>query len=137
MSFYVKNFAVKRRSLLIFAVIMCCLSFFSCVSTKKAVAEDKSIASIEQNGAGLKPIGEGTILSLPGKNELAEKKLDSTLAALIEKGSPASLKEAVLFIQNDSKGLTNENKLYLKIIADIMYLAYPLETNGVKPPVYT
>nr|WP_253697467.1 tetratricopeptide repeat protein [Treponema denticola] len=116
---------------------MCCLSFFSCVSTKKAVAEDKSVGSIEQNGAGLKPIGEGTILSLPGKNELAEKKLDSTLAALIEKGSPASLKEAVLFIQNDSKGLTNENKLYLKIIADIMYLAYPLETNGVKPPVYT
>ena len=115
---------------------MCCLPFFSCVSTKKAVAEDKPIGSIEQNGAGLKPIGEGTILSLPGKNELAEKKLDSTLAAHIEKGSPASLKEAVLFIQNDSKGLTNENKLYLKVIADIMYLVYPLETNGVKPPVY-
>ena len=136
MSFYVKNFAVKYRYLLIFAVIMCCLPFFSCVSTKKAVAEDKPISSIEQNGAGLKPIGEGTILSLPGKDELAEKKLDSTLASLIEKGSPASLKEAVLFIQNDSKGLTNENKLYLKVIADIMYLVYPLETNGVKPPVY-
>lgn len=115
---------------------MCCLPFFSCVSTKKAVAEDKPIGSIEQNGAGLKPIGEGTILSLPGKDELAEKKLDSTLAAHIEKGSPASLKEAVLFIQNDSKGLTNENKLYLKVIADIMYLVYPLETNGVKPPLY-
>ena len=115
---------------------MCCLPFFSCVSTKKAVAEDKPTGSIEQNGAGLKPIGEGTILSLPGKNELAEKKLDSTLAAHIEKGSPASLKEAVLFIQNDSKGLTNENKLYLKVIADIMYLVYPLETNGVKPPLY-
>ena len=136
MSFYVKKIADKYRSLLIFAVIMCCLPFFSCVSTKKAVAEDKPIGSIEQNGAGLKPIGEGTILSLPGKDELAEKKLDSTLAAHIEKGSPASLKEAVLFIQNDSKGLTNENKLYLKIIADIMYLAYPLETNGVKPPLY-
>ena len=115
---------------------MFCLPFFSCVSTKKAVAEDKPIGSIEQNGAGLKPIGEGTILSLPGKDELAEKKLDSTLAAHIEKGSPASLKEAVLFIQNDSKGLTNENKLYLKVIADIMYLVYPLETNGVKPPLY-
>ena len=114
---------------------MFCLPFFSCVSTKKAVAEDKPIGSIEQNGAGLKPIGEGTILSLPGKDELAEKKLDSTLAAHIEKGSPASLKEAVLFIQNDSKGLTNENKLYLKVIADIMYLVYPLETNGVKPPI--
>ena len=136
MSFYVKKIADKYRSLLVFAVIMCCLPFFSCVSTKKAVAEDKPIGSIEQNGAGLKPIGEGTILSLPGKNELAEKKLDSTLAALIEKGSPASLKEAVLFIQNDSKGLTSENKLYLKIIADIMYLVYPLETNGVKPPAY-
>ena len=135
-SFYVKNFAVKYRSILIFAVIMCCLAFFSCVSTKKAVAEDNATGSIEQNGAGLKPIGEGTILSLPGKNELAEKKLDSTLAAHIEKGSPASLKEAVLFIQNDSKGLTNENKLYLKVIADIMYLVYPLETNGVKPPLY-
>ncbi len=135
MSFYVKKIADKYRSLLIFAVIMCCLPFFSCVSTKKAVAEDKPIGSIEQNGAGLKPIGEGTILSLPGKDELAEKKLDSTLAAHIEKGSPASLKEAVLFIQNDSKGLTNENKLYLKVIADIMYLVYPLETNGVKPPI--
>ena len=135
MSFYVKKIADKYRSLLIFSVILCCLPFFSCVSTKKAVAEDKPIGSIEQNGAGLKPIGEGTILSLPGKDELAEKKLDSTLAAHIEKGSPASLKEAVLFIQNDSKGLTNENKLYLKIIADIMYLVYPLETNGVKPPI--
>ncbi|UTC77469.1 hypothetical protein E4O04_05405 [Treponema sp. OMZ 799] len=136
MSFYVKNFAVKHRSLFIFALIMCCLPFFSCVSTKKAVSEDVPAGSIEQNGAGLKPIGEGTILSLPGKDELVEKKLDSTLASLIEKGSPASLKEAVLFIQNDSKGLTNENKLYLKIIADIMYLVYPLETNGVKPPIY-
>ena len=136
MSFYVKKIADKYRSILIFAVIMCCLAFFSCVSTKKAVAEDNATGSIEQNGAGLKPIGEGTILSLPGKNELAEKKLDSTLAAHIEKGSPASLKEAVLFIQNDSKGLTNENKLYLKVIADIMYLVYPLETNGVKPPLY-
>ena len=135
MSFYVKKIADKYRSILIFAVIMCCLPFFSCVSTKKAVAEDKPTGSIEQNGAGLKPIGEGTILSLPGKDELAEKKLDSTLAAHIEKASPASLKEAVLFIQNDSKGLTNENKLYLKIIADIMYLVYPLETNGVKPPI--
>ncbi len=135
MSFYVKKIADKYRSLLIFAVIMFCLPFFSCVSTKKAVAEDKPIGSIEQNGAGLKPIGEGTILSLPGKDELAEKKLDSTLASHIEKGSPASLKEAVLFIQNDSKGLTNENKLYLKVIADIMYLVYPLETNGVKPPI--
>ena len=136
MSFYIKKIADKYRSILIFAVIMSCLPFFSCVSTKKAVAEDKPIDSIEQNGAGLKPIGEGTILSLPGKDELAEKKLDSTLAAHIEKGSPASLKEAVLFIQNDSKGLTNENKLYLKVIADIMYLVYPLETNGVKPPLY-
>ena len=135
MSFYVKKIADKYRSLLIFSVILCCLPFFSCVSTKKAVAEDNATGSIEQNGAGLKPIGEGTILSLPGKDELAEKKLDSTLAAHIEKGSPASLKEAVLFIQNDSKGLTNENKLYLKIIADIMYLVYPLETNGVKPPI--
>ena len=135
MSFYVKKIADKYRSLLIFSVILCCLPFFSCVSTKKAVAEDNATGSIEQNGAGLKPIGEGTILSLPGKDELAEKKLDSTLAAHIEKASPASLKEAVLFIQNDSKGLTNENKLYLKIIADIMYLVYPLETNGVKPPI--
>ena len=136
MSFYVKKIADKYRSLLIFSVILCCLPFFSCVSTKKAVTEDNATGSIEQNGAGLKPIGEGTILSLPGKDELAEKKLDSTLAAHIEKGSPASLKEAVLFIQNDSKGLTNENKLYLKVIADIMYLVYPLETNGVKPPLY-
>ena len=135
MSFYVKKIADKYRSLLIFSVILCCLPFFSCVSTKKAVAEDNATGSIEQNGAGLKPIGEGTILSLPGKDELAEKKLDSTLAAHIEKASPANLKEAVLFIQNDSKGLTNENKLYLKIIADIMYLVYPLETNGVKPPI--
>jgi len=134
-SFYVKKIADKYRSLLIFSVILCCLPFFSCVSTKKAVAEDNATGSIEQNGAGLKPIGEGTILSLPGKDELAEKKLDSTLAAHIEKASPANLKEAVLFIQNDSKGLTNENKLYLKIIADIMYLVYPLETNGVKPPI--
>ncbi|WP_253676973.1 lipopolysaccharide assembly protein LapB [Treponema sp. OMZ 788] len=114
---------------------MSCLSFFSCVSTKKSVTDESPIESIEQNGAGLKPIGEGTILSLPGKDELAEKRLDSALASLIEKGSPSSLKEAILFIQNDSKGLTAENKLYLKIIADIMYLAYPLETNGVKPPI--
>lgn len=133
-SFYLKKTTVKFCSLLYFTILICCITFFSCVSTKSA-ADDSKIATIEQNGSNLKPIGEGTILSLPGKNELAEKRLDANLAALIEKGSPASLKEAVLYIQNDSKGLTNENKLYLKVIADIMYLVYPLETNGIKPPV--
>ncbi|UTC68497.1 MULTISPECIES: tetratricopeptide repeat protein [unclassified Treponema] len=126
---------VIRFLVLFFVLLFCCTAFFSCVSTKKSTVEDAKIDAIEQNGSTLRPIGEGTILSLPGKDELAEKRLDSNLAALIEKGSPASLKEAVLFIQNDSKGLTSENKLYLKIIADIMYLAYPLETNGIKPPI--
>ena len=112
-----------------------CFLIFSCVSTPKPPPESDSGGGITQNGGSLRPIGEGTILSLPGKNELVEKRLDSTLTSLIEKGSPESLKEAVLFIQNDSKGLTNENKLYLKIIADIMYLVYPLETNGEKPAV--
>jgi len=112
-----------------------CFLLFSCVSTPEPAPESDSGGGITQNGGSLRPIGEGTILSLPGKNELVEKRLDSTLTSLIEKGSPESLKEAVLFIQNDSKGLTNENKLYLKIIADIMYLVYPLETNGEKPAV--
>lgn len=133
--YYNRNVRAYKKILQALYPLLLYFLLFSCISTPAPAPENTSGGEILQNGGSLRPVGEGTILSLPGKDELVEKRLDATLSALIEKGSPASLKEAVLFIQNDSKGLTSENKLYLKIIADIMYLVYPLETNGVKPAI--
>ena len=109
--------------------------FFSCKSLpdKGVLAVPAGRQAPSETVTTMRPSGEGTVLALPGQRELAEKRLDARLISNIEKGSPDSLKAAVLFIRSDSKGLTLENKIYLSIIADIMYLVYPLETDGLRP----
>ena len=108
--------------------------FFSCKSVSKSAGLSHAVKTERPSEtAALRPVGEGTALALPGQRELAEKRLDARLISNVEKGSPDSLKAAMLFIHSDSKGLTAQNKLYLRIIADMMYLVYPLETEGLRP----
>lgn len=115
------------------SIIAALCMFFSCTTVKKTSSTTMPVIEtppdIENHAAAAKPIGEGTVLAVPTKEKLAEKRLDSRLAANIIKGSPKSFKDAVTFIQNDSKGLTAENRLYLKVIADIMNLVYPEEAE--------
>ena len=108
--------------------------FFSCKSVSKSAGLSHAVKTERPSEtAALRPVGEGTALALPGQRELAEKRLDARLISNVEKGSPDSLKAAMLFIHTDSKGLTAQNKLYLRVIADMMYLVYPLETDGLRP----
>lgn len=132
MIFVKKEPKLKKNYPLFCVFIWICTLFFSCKSTPNKLA-DTTPEKTSNTSNFIRPTGEGTVLSLPDKRELNEKRLDAKLIANVEKGSPESLKAAVLFIQNDSKGFTRENKIYLKIITDIMYLVYPQETEGIRP----
>ncbi|WP_038176418.1 tetratricopeptide repeat protein [Treponema pedis] len=116
----------------IFSLFVLLMPFFSCKTVQSSQKQDNSVSS-EKTNLAVYPIGEGTILSIPAKDKLAEKRLDAKLSSNITKASPESLKNALLFIQNDSKGLTPENQLYLKVISALMYLVYPLKTEETKP----
>ncbi len=116
----------------IFSLFVLLMPFFSCKTVQNSQKQDNSVSS-EKTNLAVYPIGEGTILSIPAKDKLAEKRLDAKLSSNITKASPESLKNALLFIQNDSKGLTPENQLYLKVISALMYLVYPLKTEETKP----
>lgn len=115
------------------SIIFTLCMLFSCTTVKKTDTSAMPVIEAQQGignqAAATNPIGEGTVLSVPAKETLAEKRLDSRFAANIIKGSPKSLENALTFIQNDSKGLTAENRMYLKVIADIMHLVYPEETE--------
>ena len=114
---------------IIFAICM----LFSCTTVKKTNSSAMPVIEeqpdITNQAAAAKPVDEGTVLSVPSKEKLAEKRLDSRLAANLIKGSPKSLENALTFIQNDSKGLTTENRLYLKVITELMHLVYPEEAG--------
>ncbi|MEL3911555.1 hypothetical protein [Treponema pedis] len=116
----------------IFSLFVLLMPFFSCKTVQSSQKQDNSVSS-EKTNLAVYPVGEGTILSIPAKDKLAEKRLDAKLSSNITKASPESLKNALLFIQNDSKGLTPENQLYLKVISALMYLVYPLKTEETKP----
>ncbi|WP_029410291.1 tetratricopeptide repeat protein [Treponema pedis] len=116
----------------IFSLFVLLMPFFSCKTVQSSQKQDNSVSS-EKTNLAVYPIGEGTILSIPAKDKLAEKRLDAKLSSNITKASPESLKNALLFIQNDSKGLTPENQLYLKVISALMHLVYPLKTEETKP----
>ena len=124
-----KKTLLKTYFFIFFSFSLFIPPFFSCTTLKNTKGGD--IPDTERPEQQKQTaFGDGTVLSLPAKEKLAEKRLDSRLAAHIIKASPDSLKEAVLFIQNDSKGLTAENQLYLKVINGIMHLVYPLKTDG-------
>ncbi len=138
---------ITRRRLhniisIIFILFLYLVSF-SCVSTKASLKDEtikttpEEKASVTKKPEIVRPKSAGTILSLPAKDELVEKQLDAELMSNIETGSPLTLKSAILYIQNDSKGLTDLNKVYLKIISDMLYLLYPWETDGNVPPLYS
>ncbi|QSI05032.1 hypothetical protein DYQ05_08945 [Treponema pedis] len=136
--YYNRIYDYKRKKLLfktyffIFSLFVLLMPFFSCKTVQSSQKQDNSVSS-EKTNLAVYPIGEGTILSIPAKDKLAEKRLDAKLSSNITKASPESLKNALLFIQNDSKGLTPENQLYLKVISALMYLVYPLKTEETKP----
>lgn len=103
---------------------------FSCSTVTKSAkvknGKDNTDNFVQKSGIMAKPLGEGTLLSLPGKNEVLEKMVNAVLSAKIYKASPKSLQDAILLIQNDSKGLTDENRFFLKLINDILFIVYPL-----------
>ncbi len=116
---------------------------FSCASSKSSKLDTNIVNTPEEKNLItekpeiISPQAGGTVLTLPAKNELVEKQLDAELLSNIEKGSPLTLKSATIYIQNDSKGMTDLNKVYMKIISDILYLVYPWETDGLAPPLHT
>lgn len=115
---------------LFFLNIFLFIILFSCATSQKAHKKNDGSNDVDPLISPINPIGNGTLLSLPTKNELAEKRMGSRLSKSIENGSPKSLADAKFFIQNDNKGFTPENRVYLKIIDDIIYILYPELSNS-------
>ncbi len=69
----------------------------------------------------------GTTLALPSREELKKNSIDSATMALLQIGSPDSVREAVSRISADSRGMTSQNRVALAIAGEIMRILYPLE----------
>ncbi len=70
----------------------------------------------------------GTVLAVPSKDQLKKNILDSQTLALLETGSPDSIRAAVGRIDADPRGMTDQNRIALVIAGELMKILYPLET---------
>ncbi len=76
----------------------------------------------------------GTTLALPTRDQLRKNSIDSATMALLQVGSPESVREAVTRISSDSRGMTDNNRVALAVAGEIMRILYPLETVSWPTP---
>lgn len=69
----------------------------------------------------------GTVLAVPSKEQLKKNSLDGAALALLEIGSPDTIRQAVDRINGDPRGMTDQNRVALAISGEIMKILYPLE----------
>jgi len=76
----------------------------------------------------------GTVLAVPTRDQLKKNDLDKSVLALLEKGSPESLRSAVSMINQDTRGMTDQNRIALALAFELMKILYPLETVSWSEP---
>jgi tetratricopeptide (TPR) repeat protein len=78
----------------------------------------------------------GTILAVPSREELKKNSFDSTVLGYLENGTPESLRSAVSLVNQDTHGMTDRNRVFLAVAAELMKILYPLEAvNWPMPAV--
>ena len=78
----------------------------------------------------------GTVLAVPDRDQLKKNDLDQSVLALLERGSPESLRSAVALVNQDTRGMTDQNRIALALASELMKILYPLETvNWSEPSV--
>lgn len=94
--------------------------------------DQKGGGEVTQAAAGTP--GGGTPLTVPSREELGRNSADSAVVALLENGTPASLREAVSRVHADSRGMTDRNRVFLAVAGELMKILYPLETVDWQMP---
>ncbi|MEL3899898.1 tetratricopeptide repeat protein [Treponema phagedenis] len=119
---------MKRNSRL--KVVFFFFSIFSCQSSKDAPVPIEQAVVVPKNA-------KETILKTPDKEEFMEERANLNILRNIQIGSPYSFRKAVKQIQEDSLGLTINNRLYLQLITRFMRYLYPFEPISWNTPLYT
>lgn len=78
--------------------------------------------------------GGGTPLTVPSREELGKNAADQAVTALLELGTPGSLRAAVERVHADSRGMTDKNRVYLALAGELMKILYPLESVDWQMP---
>lgn len=114
------------------ALILAVLTPFGCTSTPPTPAVVAEGGAVPAGSSEVSPAavtgGGGTVLAIPSKDQLKKNNLDGKTLALIQTGSPDGIKEAVRRINEDSRGMTDQNRSALALAGELMKLLYPLET---------
>lgn len=78
----------------------------------------------------------GTPLAVPSRDQLGRTSPDAAITALLETGSPESLRTAISRINQDPRGMIDSNRISLAVALELMKIVYPLEPLSVQiPPV--
>lgn len=83
---------------------------------------DKSVTPTAVAGSS------GTLLAVPGKDQLKKNAMDAAILANLEIGSPAGIRAAVERIDGDTRGMTDSNRIALAVAYEMMSIMYPLES---------
>ena len=132
----------------LFAVALACVSAWGCKTTPEPVPSASSAASATAGLSGKTDDGAstvvdpapagggrgGTTLALPSREQLKKSTIDSATMALLQIGSPESVREAVARISSDSRGMTDQNRVALAVAGELMRIVYPLETVSWATP---
>lgn len=71
--------------------------------------------------------GGGTPLTVPSREELSRNEGEAAVVSRLERGTPESIREAVNLVRQDSKGMTDRNRVFLALAGELMKILYPLE----------
>ncbi len=144
----VRNKSVSTRVVAVLAVLFSLGSGAGCKSTPEpnssapsaptattalsGKTDDGSAVTVDPAAAG--GGRGGTMLALPSRDQLKKNSIDSATMALLQIGSPESVREAVSRISSDSRGMTDQNRVALAVAGEIMRILYPLETVSWPTP---
>ena len=73
------------------------------------------------------PGGSGTPLAVPARESSGNKTLDGTVLRYLQGGSPDSIRRAVERVNDDSRGMTDQNRVALAVAGEMVRILYPLE----------
>lgn len=116
------------------------LSLFSgCKTVARDSASQNDLDSMQLAGTSDKNADEsvtptavagssGTLLAVPGKDQLKKNAMDAAILANLEIGSPAGIRAAVERIDGDTRGMTDSNRIALAVAYEMMSIMYPLES---------
>lgn len=117
---------------LVFIPLLAVITLFGCATSPKASPEDTGGMSVGISGSPqVTPVavdqGGGTMLAVPSKEQLKKNNLDSKTLALIQGGAPNSIREAVRRINDDPRGMTDQNRSALALAGELIKILYPME----------